>query len=763
MTRSPRRSVLLATFAFAASVAITLLVFHETRENGRAVIVTGMLVSALLGALVWSLASTRERAMDAAREMTVRLREREKELRAAVEETSAGMAETRSALRRQAVLYETAMGLSQALSADDALPRLLQTLVAAIGWDFGVCWTVDRARNVLRPVALYSAGDGVGAYEAATRSRTFARGVGLPGRVWESGGAIWVPDLGEIEILERAEAAREARIVSAFACPIALGGDVLGVLELAARRAEKLDSGLLGLFETIGSQTAQFLERDAAEQARRTSEAQTQAVIENMLEGLLVTDGRGVILSVNPAAEQIFGYASWELVGQHLKLLVPLSVKTPESFLKDAFTKAIGKVTEWEGRRKNGEVFRFELSFFELWTPAGRQFGGNIRDISERRKLAQMKKDFVATVSHELRTPLTSIRGSLSLLAGGALGELPDEALEVVQIAERNTLRLIALINDILDLERLEAGKLEIAVRPTPVATIVERSLEAVRAVADQAGIRIEVPSAEGTVLADEDRIVQVLVNLLSNAVKFSPRDSVVTVAAAPEKDGFVELRVTDRGRGIPSSHKDLLFQRFQQVETSDAKKKGGTGLGLAISKAIVDQHGGTIDVDSVLGQGSTFRVLLPVPARERVDSFLGQLTGMTEGASPDVLLVDDDRALLGVLARQLVQRGTSVNAAATAREGIRLALEAPPRVLVLDVGLPDADGFEVVGALRGHESTRGLPVLVYTNWDLNSAQRDRLTLGPTRFLVKSRGTAEEFEAAVGEMLAAAGAAGGRP
>jgi PAS domain S-box-containing protein len=761
VTGNPRRSLLLAAFAFAASAAVTLLLFRTAGAGGLPVLLTGVLVSVLLAALVWSLASTRERALRAAGEMTVRLRQREKELEAAAAKASAGAAEARMTLRRQAVLYEAATGLSQALSAEDALPRLLQTLVTAIGWDFGVCWTVDRTRQVLRPASIFTSGDGLGAFAAATRSRTYARGVGLPGRVWESGGPMWVPDLGGVEILERAEVAREERVGSAFACPIAVGGDVLGVMEFAVRRREELDAALFGMFETIGSQTAQFLERDAAEQARRTSEAQTQAVIENMLEGLLVTDGRGVILSANPAAEQIFGYASWELVGQHLKMLVPLSVKSPEQFLKDAFAKAIGRVTEWEGRRKSGEVFRFELSYFELWTPAGTQYAGNIRDISERRKLAQMKKDFVATVSHELRTPLTSIRGSLSLLAGGALGELPDEALEVVQIAERNTLRLIALINDILDLERLEAGKLEIAVRPTAVAAVVERSIEAVRAVADQSGVAIEAPATAGTILADEDRIVQVVVNLLSNAVKFSPRGSTVTVSATPERAGFVEIAVADRGRGIPESHKDLLFQRFQQVETSDARKKGGTGLGLAISKAIVEQHGGTIAVSSRLGEGSTFTVRLPAPAT-RDDSFLGQLAGMTDGGRPDVLLVDDDRALLGVLARQLVQRGLSVQAAATAREGIRLASAAPPRVLVLDVGLPDADGFEVVAALRAGEATRSLPLLVYTNWDLNAAQRDRLSLGPTRFLVKSRGSAEDFEAAVGEMLVGEGAPGGR-
>ena len=713
-------------------------------------------MSVLLSALLWSLATTRERAVAAAGEMTLALRERERELRGA-------FAEAQHALLRQAALYEAAMALSQALSADDGLPRVLNALGKAIGADFATCWVVDRARNALKPAAVWRAEPGLDAWEAATRARTFARGVGLPGRAWDSATSLWVSsDLGEIEILERAAVAKESGLRVAFVCPIALGGDVLGVMEFFGRMGTRPDEELVAMFETVGSQTAQFLERDAAEQARRTSEAQTQAVIENMLEGLLVTDQRGMILSANPAAEQIFGYAAWEMVNQHLRLLVPLSVRDASAFLKDAFERAIGKVTEWEGRRKNGEVFRFELSFFELWTPEGRRFAGNIRDISDRRKLEKMKKEFVATVSHELRTPLTSIRGSLSLLAGGALGDLPDEALEVVRIAERNTLRLIALINDILDLERLEAGKLEIEIRPTSLADIVARSLESVRGLADQGGITLVADSTTAIVLADQDRMVQVLVNLLSNAIKFSERGAEVMVQASPPQQGFVEVAVVDRGRGIPASHRDLLFQRFQQVETSDARKKGGTGLGLAISKAIVEQHGGTIRVESELGKGSTFTVRLPAAISERLDQFLGQLAEMAEGGTTDVLLLDDDQALLGVLARQLVQRGLRVRAALTARDGMRIAAEAPPRLLVLDVGLPDADGFAVVAAFREQPALSALNVLVYTNWDLNAAQRDRLTLGPTRFLVKSRGSAADFEAAVDEMLAAAEAPGGR-
>src|SRR6185436_21071886 len=183
-----------------------------------------------------------------------------------------------------------------------------------------------------------------------------------------------------------------------------------------------------------------------------------------------------------PAGEQIFGYRREELVGRHLSLLLPEPPgQDKASYLKAAFPKALGRVTEWQGRRKNGEVFPFELSMFEFETEAGRYFAGNIRDVSERHEIERLKKEFVSTVSHELRTPLTSIRGSLSLLASGMLGELPGDAQEAVEIADRNTIRLIALINDILDLERLESGRLEMHFAALPMADVVARSLEAVR------------------------------------------------------------------------------------------------------------------------------------------------------------------------------------------------------------------------------------------------------------------------------------------
>jgi signal transduction histidine kinase len=229
-------------------------------------------------------------------------------------------------------------------------------------------------------------------------------------------------------------------------------------------------------------------------------------------------------------------------------------------------------------------------------------------DASARDEVDRLKKDFVSTVSHELRTPLTSIRGSLGLLASGLMGQLTPEARQLVTVAERNSVRLITLINAILDFEKLESGNVEMDLRPVPLQRVFDRAIESVCAFAEQEAVRIEVQRTGSVVMADETRLIQVLINLLSNAVKYSNRGGVVTMRARP-LDGQVQVDVEDHGRGIATGKQEKVFERFHQIDSSDARAQSGTGLGLAICKAIIEQHGGTIVVESVEGEGSTFSI----------------------------------------------------------------------------------------------------------------------------------------------------------
>ncbi|HEY9681880.1 MAG TPA: PAS domain S-box protein, partial [Oculatellaceae cyanobacterium] len=392
-------------------------------------------------------------------------------------------------------------------------------------------------------------------------------------------------------------------------------------------RTRRKDGGLVTiLWSTFWSESERSMfcvahdisQRKAAEEAIKANERRIRQIIENMLAGLMILTRDGIIESINPASERMFGYRAEELIGHHImtcfhdsKLFSVESEADRDNFMETLMNSSYNRIGELDALKKIGEPFPIEISLGDLETADGPKLLANILDVSERREVERLKKEFVSTVSHELRTPLTSIRGSLTLLSVGAMGALPEQVKKVVGIAERNTIRLITLINDILDIEKLESGKLDMVFDTISVSNVLERSSESVKAFAEQNGIKLELVPSAAQVYADGDRLVQVLVNLVSNAVKFSPKGETVTVSVE-EIPNWIEVKVVDRGRGIPEKFKGLLFQRFQQVEASDAKKKGGTGLGLAICKGIIEAHGGTIGVESEEGKGSCFWFRIP-------------------------------------------------------------------------------------------------------------------------------------------------------
>jgi signal transduction histidine kinase len=239
-------------------------------------------------------------------------------------------------------------------------------------------------------------------------------------------------------------------------------------------------------------------------------------------------------------------------------------------------------------------------------------------DITERYQLERMKSEFLSIVSHELRTPLTSIGGALELLATGLLPLTSERAKKSIQIAATEADRLTRLVSDILDLERLESGKLQLQIQPCNLEDLMQRAIDFMQLAADEHNIILTANPLPLAVNIDGDRILQVLTNLLSNAIKFStPHSSVKLTAELYSEPGitssYVCLTVSDQGRGIPTEKLDIIFDRFQQVDASDSRQKGGTGLGLAICRSIVQQHGGTIWAESTLGQGSQFHLTLPI------------------------------------------------------------------------------------------------------------------------------------------------------
>ena len=235
----------------------------------------------------------------------------------------------------------------------------------------------------------------------------------------------------------------------------------------------------------------------------------------------------------------------------------------------------------------------------------------SFRDISQRYALDHMKDEFISTVSHELRTPLTSIRGALGLLSAGLLGEVSEKATSLLRIAVANSDRLVRLINDILDLERMTSGRAPLAFRRIALEELVRQAIEAMQPMAEAEDVHLASDPMSVYIEADSDRLLQVMTNLLSNAIKFSPPRSTVRISTARATDG-VTVSVVDEGRGVPADKLESIFDRFQQVDASDSRQKGGTGLGLAICRTIVHQHGGRIWAEQNGSRGAIFRFFLP-------------------------------------------------------------------------------------------------------------------------------------------------------
>jgi signal transduction histidine kinase len=230
---------------------------------------------------------------------------------------------------------------------------------------------------------------------------------------------------------------------------------------------------------------------------------------------------------------------------------------------------------------------------------------------SSLEEVQRLKQDFVNMISHDLKTPLTSIVGNLALVSADAFGPLSERGKHIVSTSEKQAARLVSLINDLLLLEKIEAGGFELHLTKTELSDIVSEAIDAVSQTANQRSITIETQNTEAQIVADAMRLEQVLINLLSNAIKFSPDHSVIKVLVE-ETPEALEVKVVDQGRGVPAAHRKDIFEKFKQVEASDSREKGGTGLGLPICKLIIEKHGGTIGVDSEEGKGSTFWFRIP-------------------------------------------------------------------------------------------------------------------------------------------------------
>lgn len=400
-------------------------------------------------------------------------------------------------------------------------------------------------------------------------------------------------------------------------------------IKIVSDKANKLANGDLSIEQITFNKFDEFqvlaqsfnkMKDNIKEYINRISynEMKTSAILNNMNDCVITTNSLGKIESCNFATERVFNYDQSEVLGFNIKnLLTSLDVAT-NSIEEFDFKKlimdsrVIDQKYQLNGVKKDGTVFPVEVGYNMV------EFEGHnvttfvIHDISQRKEIECMKNEFVSTVSHELRTPLTSIRGALSLISGGVVGIIPDKAKDLLTIANNNCLRLINLINDILDVEKIEAGKTDFDVSVLDLIPIVEQSIQANTPFAEKFNVKLELNSSleSASVSVDKNRLIQVITNLLSNAVKFSHPNSVVQIAVLRVNEN-VRVSVTNFGYLIPQEFHSKLFEKFTQADSSDARQKGGTGLGLSISKAIIERMNGNINFISE-GEQTSFYFDIP-------------------------------------------------------------------------------------------------------------------------------------------------------
>lgn len=513
--------------------------------------------------------------------------------------------------------YEVTRILVSADSAGAAAPRILEATCRLLEWDVGALWLIDGGETrTLRCVDVWHEPESAQLvkFAAASRDFVFTEGVGLPGRVLLSGESLWLENVGHDDNFPRAPLARACGLCSGIALPIRVGARVEGVIEYFSRRLVKPDEETLRVLQTLASQVGQFLERTADARARAESDARTRAVIDNMLEGLVVVTTDFHIVQANAAVARIFGYEEADLPGLSMRQLLPDRPEYQDG-LADRYRQSTGSACEWEGRRRDGSLLPIEVRTYDATTSAGPFLGIHVRDLSSQHAADRLKKQFVASVSHELRTPLTAIRGSLDLLNLGAAGELPEAARNLLNLAERNSERLMKIVEDILDFERIQSGVMSTVMAPFGLDEAVARALESLAHMAREAKVSLEAPRCGLSVHGDQARVVQVLVNLVSNAIKFSPPGAGVRIEASDQGEE-VEVRVIDEGRGVPESNREFIFEPFRQAEASDSRRHGGAGLGLAICRAIVREHEEEIGVRDRPEGGSLFWFTLKTRAQ---------------------------------------------------------------------------------------------------------------------------------------------------
>jgi PAS domain S-box-containing protein len=646
------------------------------------------------------------------------------------------LAAERQRADEQEALRATMADLSAQLELSTLLQSVLERAVALLHVSHGELAIYDTKKQELEIVASHNVG------KRDTTGTRMALGEGAMGHVAVTREPLIIDNYREWAGHSTQYAQVEFHGV--MVAPLLIGGQLVGAIAFMdrdpARRFGADDLRLLNLFAPQAA--------IAIENARLFTAAQEQRqyfaeLVSNSPVAIVTLDVHHNLVSCNPAFEKMYGYQESEVVGRNLDALITTESTRSEAVAnteENLAGRPIKKISQ--RRRKDGSLVDVEV----LGVPVivnGRRVGlmalyHDITELLRARRDAEAansaKSQFLASMSHELRTPLNAIIGYSEMLQEDATdrGETASIAdLEKIHAAGKH---LLALINDVLDLSKIEAGKMDLYLETFEVAPLVEQVATTVQPLVEKNGNRLELRCLPGlgTMHSDVTRIRQVLLNLLSNAAKFTDR-GVITLEV--DRDGpDVVFRVRDTGIGMTPEQLGRLFEAFTQAEAGTAAKYGGTGLGLAISRRFCRLMGGDVSVTSEGGQGSTFTVRLPAAVPESAPAAPAEVTPAAVGSAGTVLVIDDDAAARELVARFLEKQGLTVVPVADGAAGLAAARQHHPDVITLDVVMPGLDGWAVLTALKHDPATADIPVVMLSVVDEKNLG---FALGASDYLTK--------------------------
>lgn len=656
--------------------------------------------------------------------------------------------------RAQLAAFTTDVGVAlvEADTLVDILQRCAEAVVARLGAAFARIWTLNEKENVLELIAsagLYTHINGPHSRVPVGKFK-----IGL---IAEERQPHLTNDVLHDPRVSDQEWAHREKMIAFAGYPLIVDGNLIGVMAMFARH--RIEPDTLEALASIANGVALGIQRKRGDALLRESEARKAAILETALDCIITIDHQSQIIEFNPAAERTFGCTSKDAVGRSLsELVIPVRFQEAHRagmarFLSTGEGNILGRRIEIVAVRSNGTEFPVELAVSAIKTSGSPLFTATLRDITarydadldlRRAKLAaedanRAKSAFLASMSHELRTPLNAIIGYGEMVQEeaadiGAVGLIPD--LKKIHGAGRH---LLDLINDVLDISKIEAGKMDLYLETFDVASMVKDVGDTVRGVVEKNGnhLQLLVDDRVGSMRADLTKIRQSLLNLLSNAAKFT-KNGIVKVQVAEqvvEASKQVVFEVSDTGIGMTEEQQKDIFEPFTQAEAGTTRNFGGTGLGLALTRHFARLMGGDLRVESESGSGSRFFFCVPREvATELLHSTPDRPLEPSRGVRGTVLIIDDDPVACDLIGRMLIKEGYRAEIATNGAAGLRMAADLMPTMITLDVMMPQMDGWSVLSALKENAVLREIPVIMLTIVDNRSLG---IALGASEYLIK--------------------------